>query len=227
MKQTQEELKRVVAQAALNAIRPSLIQSSVIGIGTGSTVNFFIEHLTQAGLPFKGTVSSSSASTELLARAGLPVVETKCVDHVDVYVDGADEVDPSFALIKGGGGALTQEKIVASMATKFVCIVDESKLVKTLGSFPLPVEVIPSALSIVSKTVGTLGGVSTVRPGYTENGNLIIDVSELTIENPDNLERSLNAVPGIVTVGLFALQKPHLVLVARQDGTIDVLTRDS
>ncbi len=224
---TQQELKSVVAQAALDSIRPLLTQSSVIGIGTGSTVNFFIEHLQQASLPFKGTVSSSISSTELLESAGLSVIETKCVEDVDVYVDGADEVDPNFALIKGGGGALTQEKIVASMATKFVCIVDDSKLVETLGSFPLPIEVIPSALSIVSKTLRIFGGVPTVRSSRTENGNLIIDVIGLTIENPDTLERTLNDVPGVVTVGLFALQRPHVVLVARQNGTIDVLTRDN
>lgn len=222
---TQKELKSAAAQAALDSIRPLLTQSSVIGIGTGSTVNFFIEHLQQASLPFKGTVSSSISSTELLQRAGFPVIETKCVDAVDVYVDGADEVDPNFALIKGGGGALTQEKIVASMAIKFVCIVDDSKLVKTLGSFPLPIEIIPSALGIVSKTVGIFGGVPTLRLGHTENGNLIIDVSELTIDNPDIMERSLNDVPGVVTVGLFAFQRPHEVVVAKQDGTIDVLTR--
>ena len=219
----QDELKNLVARGVLDSISNELTQASVLGVGTGSTVNCLIDHLQLKQVPVGTLVSSSERTTERLQNAGFSVSATAVVDTVDIYIDGADEVAPSGALIKGGGGALTQEKVVASMARKFLCIVDESKLVSILGAFPLPIEVIPCASSVVSKTLRTLGGSPSVRPGHTENGNMIVDVGGLEITDPEALEHELNDVPGVVTVGLFALQKPQEVWVAYRDGTIKTL----
>lgn len=219
----QDELKRRVACAALDRITKMIGPTSIIGVGTGSTVNFFIDSLAEIKDSFGATVSSSIASTSRLRDLGISVLETHKVESADVYVDGADEVDGSRALIKGGGGALTQEKIVTSISKYFVCIVDESKLVKRLGRFPLPIEVIPSARTAVKRFVQSLGGDPQERSGRTENGNLIVDVGGLKIDDPGDLEQTLNGLPGVVTVGLFVTHKPDLVLIAQRDGTITSL----
>ena len=216
----QDALKRKVAQAALVEIEPSLSSNSVIGVGTGSTVNFFIELLADVRSLFHTTVSSSQASTNLLRERNVPVTETHNVEQADVYVDGADEVDSSCALIKGGGGALTQEKIVASISERFICIVDHTKVVDNLGRFPLPIEVVPAAQRAVSMFVRNLGGTPMARSGMTENGNVIVDVGGLVIDDPDEMEHTVNNIAGVVTVGIFATHRPSLVLIAGCDGTI-------
>lgn len=219
----QDELKRRVARAALDHVTESISPNSIIGVGTGSTVNFFIDLLVEIKDSFEATISSSIASTERLKDHGITVLETHKVESADVYVDGADEVDRSRALIKGGGGALTQEKIVTSISQRFVCIVDESKLVDQLGTFPLPIEVIPSARTIVKRFVQAIGGDPHERSGITENGNVILDVGGLKIDNPEELEQTLNNLPGVVTVGLFAAHRPHVVLVAHRKGLVTSL----
>lgn len=216
----QDELKRRVARAALDHVSESISPNSIIGVGTGSTVNFFIDLLVEIKDSFQATVSSSIASTSRLKDHGITVLETHKVDSADVYVDGADEVDGSRALIKGGGGALTQEKIVTSISKRFVCIVDESKLVDRLGAFPLPIEVIPSARTAVMQFVRSIGGEPHERTGRTENGNVIVDVAALTINDPGYLEQTLNNLPGVVTVGLFVAHRPDLVLISKRDGSV-------
>ena len=214
-------LKQNVADAAFSSLEPLLQPNSVLGIGTGSTVNCFIDSLAKTSKTFAGTVSSSRQSTERLEAHGIDVLATEDVSRVAVYVDGADEVDPSFALIKGGGGALTREKIVASIARKFVCIVDERKLVERLGKFPVPVEVLPLASRAVATKLSQLGGHPTLREGRTDNGNCILDVSGLEIDEPDHWERTINDIPGVVTVGIFALHRPQEVFVARANGNVE------
>ena len=216
----QNELKRLAARAALDLIAEDIEPRSIIGVGTGSTVNFFIDSLVEIKDSFSATVSSSTASTARLKDHGITVLETHKVESADVYVDGADEVDGSRALIKGGGGALTQEKIVTSISNQFICIVDESKVVERLGAFPLPIEVIPSARTVIKNFVHSIGGEPRERAGLTENGNLILDVGGLEIDNPNELEQTINNLPGVVTVGIFAVHKPDLVLIARRDGSI-------
>ncbi len=216
----QDELKRRVARAALDHVTEDINPESVVGVGTGSTVNFFIDMLVEIKDSFKATISSSIASTSRLKDHGITVLETHKVCSADVYVDGADEVDGSRALIKGGGGALTQEKIVTSMSKHFVCIVDESKLVDRLGAFPLPIEVIPSARTVVKKFARSIGGDPLERTGLTENGNIIVDVGGLIIDDPGCLEQTLNNLPGVVTVGLFVAHRPDLVLIAKRDGSV-------
>ena len=216
----QDDLKRRAASAALQEIERDLTPHAIIGVGTGSTVNFFIDLLADCRERFGAAVSSSNASTKLLKERDIRVMETISVKRAAVYVDVADEVDPSCALIKGGGGALTQEKIVASISDRFICIVDQSKLVERLGDFPLPIEVVPSAQRAVADAMVTLGGEPRIRSGLTDNGNVIIDVHGLAIDDPDEMERNLNNFAGVVTVGIFAVHRPHLVLVAEQDGTI-------
>lgn len=216
----QDELKRRVARAALVHVAEKIGPTSVIGVGTGSTVNYFIDSLAEIKDSFRATVSSSMASTTRLRDLGIVVLETHEVDSAAIYVDGADEVDRSRALIKGGGGALTQEKIVTSISDYFLCIVDESKLVDRLGSFPLPIEVIPSARSAVMRFAESFGGKSRIRVEHTENGNVIVDVEGLVIDNPEEMEQRLNNLPGVVTAGIFALHRPQRVLISYQDGSI-------
>jgi ribose 5-phosphate isomerase A len=188
--------------------------NSIIGVGTGSTVNYFIEELEKIKHMFKGAVSSSEASTELLEKSGIEVFELNDINEILVYVDGADEVDTSHHLIKGGGGAHTREKIVASASNEFVCIVDESKLVKVLGSFPLPVEVMIKSRSYVAREIVKIGGLPELRKDFlTDQGNQILDIKDLTIEDPLDLEQRINLIPGVLDNGLFANCKPHKLIV--------------
>jgi len=200
---------------AIEYIKPKIDMNSIIGVGTGSTVNYFIQELAKIKHMFKGAVSSSEASTELLEKSGIEVFELNDVNEILVYVDGADEVDTFHNLIKGGGGAHTREKIVASASNEFVCIVDESKLVNLLGNFPLPVEVIPEARSSVARKIVALGGKPIYRENFiTDQGNHIIDVEEIDISEPEALEVLLNNIPGVVDNGIFAFNKPEVVLVS-------------
>jgi ribose 5-phosphate isomerase A len=211
-----DDKKRRAAQAALEY----LTEGKVVGIGSGSTVNLFIDALADRASRIPGAVSSSTASTARLQAIGIPVKDLNDVGELDLYVDGADEANRERHLIKGGGAALTREKIVAAAAKRFVCIIDDSKLVTTLGSFPLPIEVIPMARTVVSRKLTALGGKPVWREGcVTDNGNHIIDVRDLVICDPPALERELNQIPGIVTVGLFAV-RPADVLVVASDGGV-------
>ena len=216
----QDRLKRQVAAAAIARVEPLLEPQSIVGVGTGSTANCFIDALAPLRGRFAAAVSSSTASTERLQEHGVAVVELREVGEVAVYVDGADEVAPDRALTKGGGGALTREKIVAAAAAHFLCIVDESKLVATLGRFPLPVEVIPMARRVVENALADLGGSPRWRTGFvTDNGNEIVDVHGLAIDHPDALEATINAIPGVVENGLFARStRPQTVLVGTPAG---------
>lgn len=212
---TQDELKTLVGQAALAYVQPG----SIVGVGTGSTVNKFIDALGTIKSQIKGAVSSSVASTERLQALGIAVFEAADVDDLAVYIDGADEIDHAGYMIKGGGAALTREKIVAAQARQFVCIADASKLVKTLGAFPLPVEVIPMAVRRVTRQFAALGGTAALRikdglPLMTDNGQYIVDVTGLKIVDPLAFEAEVNNWPGIVTVGVFAFQKASICLLA-------------
>ncbi|MDM7322923.1 MAG: ribose-5-phosphate isomerase RpiA [Gammaproteobacteria bacterium] len=211
----QDELKRQAALAALEYIKPG----TIVGVGTGSTVNHFIDGLATIKHKIEGAVSSSNASTERLRKHGIQVFDLNEVDDIPVYVDGADEANEHLQLIKGGGGALTREKIIAHMAKTFVCIADESKLVSVLGQFPLPIEVIPMARSMVAREMVKRGGHPVYRDGFvTDNGNQILDVHNLEIMQPAKLEDELNNIPGIVTVGLFALRPADMLILATRDG---------
>ncbi|HWS27912.1 MAG TPA: ribose-5-phosphate isomerase RpiA [Xanthomonadales bacterium] len=208
---TQDEQKRRSAEAAMRYVE----DGAVIGVGTGSTVNLFIPLLAKRKFDIEGAVSSSEASTALLKQHGIRVLELNNTGDLPVYIDGADECDTHFRLIKGGGGALTREKIIAGASRKFVCLIDQSKRVELLGNFPLPVEVIPMARSFVARQIVKLGGHPVLREACTtDNGNLILDVHGLQIVHPEQLERDLNQVPGVVTVGLFALRKADVVICA-------------
>ena len=212
---TQDELKEMVAIEALKYIP----ENGVLGVGSGSTVVKFIEQMGKHNVKVKACVSSSNKTTELLQKIGMNVVDPNTVDGYDVYIDGADEVDPHFNLIKGGGACLTREKILTSMSKTFVCIVDKSKLVQTLGKFPLPVEVIPMGREAVARALRALGGNPVLREGcVTDNGCEILDVHGLHITDPLTLERQINAIPGVVTVGLFANRGAEVVLYATEDG---------
>lgn len=212
---TQDELKEMVAVEALKYIP----ENGVLGVGSGSTVVKFIEQMGKHNVKVKACVSSSNKTTELLQKIGMNVVDPNTVDGYDVYIDGADEVDPNFNLIKGGGACLTREKILTSMSKTFVCIVDKSKLVQTLGKFPLPVEVIPMGREAVARALRALGGSPVLREGcITDNGCEILDVHGLHITDPLTLERQINAIPGVVTVGLFANRGAEVVLYATEDG---------
>jgi len=201
---------------AIEYIKPKIRIDSIIGVGTGSTVNFFINELAKIRHLFKGAVSSSDASTKLLESHDIEVYELNDVNEILIYVDGADEVDTSHNLIKGGGGAHTREKIVASASNEFVCIVDESKLVNLLGNFPLPVEVIIKSRSYVAREIVKIGGSPELRKNFvTDQGNQILDVKDLTIENPLNLEKRINLIPGVLDNGLFANCKPQKVIVGK------------
>ena len=200
---------------AIEYIKPKIDMNSIIGVGTGSTVNYFIEELAKIKHIFKGAVSSSEASTKLLEKFGIEVFELNDVNEILVYVDGADEVDTDHHLIKGGGGAHTREKIVASASNEFVCIVDDSKLVTELGDFPLPVEVIPESRSLVARKIVSMGGTPIYRSGFvSDQGNHILDVKDLNISNPEAVEALLNNIPGVVDNGIFAFNKPKTVLVS-------------
>ena len=187
----------------------------ILGIGTGSTVNFFIEQLSRYKNHFKGAVSSSEASTKLLEASGIQVFGLNDVNELEFYVDGADEVAPNNFLIKGGGGAHTREKIVASASREFICIVDKSKMVQKLGAFPLPIEVIPESRSLVARKILSLGGTPVYRNNFTtDQGNQILDVKDIDITNPEELEILINSIAGVVDNGIFAKNKPQVVLVS-------------
>ena len=216
---TQQELKQQAADAALKFVEDVAAPDTVIGVGTGSTADLFIDGLAAFKGRIRGTVASSERSAARLAALGIPVLGLNEVDFMPIYVDGADEIDSKLQMIKGGGGALTREKIVSSVATRFICIADESKLVSELGKFPLPLEVIPMALASVSRMVVRLGGKPVLREGFvTDNGNAIIDIHGLAIPRAKEMESLLNDVPGVVTCGLFALQGANVALLATQDG---------
>ena len=201
---------------AIEYIKPKIDMNSIIGVGTGSTVNYFIQELAKIKHMFKGAVSSSEASTELLDKSGIEVFELNDVNEILVYVDGADEVDTSHNLIKGGGGAHTREKIVASASNEFVCIVDESKLVKTLGNFPLPVEAMIKSRSYVAREIVKIGGLPELRKDFlTDQGNQILDIKDLEIDDPLDLEQRINLIPGVLDNGLFANCKPQKVIVGK------------
>ena len=213
---TQDELKALVGRAALDHV----IDGSIVGVGTGSTVNHFIDALAGIRHRIAGAVSSSNASTERLKRHGIPVLDSNTVERIPVYIDGADEIDHRGHMVKGGGAALTREKIVADLADRFVCIADESKLVPVLGAYPLPVEVIPMAAAQVARRfAGTYGGTGTVRAGVTtDNGNLILDVRGLAITDPLAMETEVNQWPGVVTVGIFARHRARVCLLGTGQG---------
>ncbi len=212
---TQDEMKQAVAREAIKYVQ----DDEIIGVGSGSTANFFIDELARIKHRIKGAVSSSAKSTERLKAHGIYVEDLNNVSDVPVYVDGADEVTEHGAMIKGGGGALTREKIVAAVARKFVCIVDATKLVPVLGKFPLPVEVIPMARSYVARQLVLLGGQPAWRMGFTtDNGNVILDVHGLTLTNPVEMEAKIRAIAGVVTVGLFAQRGANVILLGSESG---------
>lgn len=212
--QPQDQLKKQAAEAAL-----SYVEGGVIGVGTGSTVNHFIDSLATIKGKIDGAVSSSEVSSARLKRHGIPVVDLNSAGSLSLYVDGADESNKSLQLIKGGGGALTREKIVAAASERFVCIADESKLVSMLGAFPLPVEVIPMARSYVARELAKLGGNPLWREGYlSDNGNVILDVQGLEIMEPMKMEQQINNIAGVVTVGIFALRPADVLILGSAEG---------
>ena len=216
---SQDELKTLVGQAALKYV----VTGEIVGVGTGSTVNKFIDALASIKGDIKGAVSSSVASTERLLALGIPVLDANEVESLSVYIDGADEIDGQGHMVKGGGAALTREKIVAALAQRFVCIADESKRVEVLGKFPLPVEVIPMATQHIARRFAAMGGVATVRqkdgkPLVTDNGQHILDVTGLSIAEPLKFESEVNQWPGVVTVGVFAHQKAAVCLLGTAQG---------
>ena len=212
-----------MSNAKLNAsieaceyVRANIDTNSIVGVGTGSTVNYFIEELSKIKNFFKGAVSSSEASSEILLHHGIEVFELNDVNEVQIYIDGADEVDEQNNLIKGGGGAHTREKIVASASKEFVCIVDQSKLVKNLGAFPLPVEVLERSRSFVAREIVKLGGIPELRLGFiSDNGNQILDVNNLKIQEPAALEQKINLIPGVLDNGIFARCKPTKIIIGK------------
>ncbi|MBT8048736.1 MAG: ribose-5-phosphate isomerase RpiA [Xanthomonadales bacterium] len=211
----QQIQKQWAAEAAVRYVRPD----SVLGVGTGSTVNLFIEALAASGTRIEAAVSSSDASTRLLESNGITVRDLNLAGTLDLYIDGADEFDPHRRLIKGGGGALTREKIVTAASRKFVCIVDESKKVGVLGKYPLPVEVIPMARSFVARQLVAMGGQPELRQDFvTDNGNVILDVHNMDLVDPVAVEKELNNLPGVVTNGLWAIRPADVVLMATSNG---------
>jgi ribose 5-phosphate isomerase A len=216
---TQDEKKKQVAEAALAYVE----DDTIVGVGTGSTVNFFIEYLASIKHRIDGAVSSSDATEALLKQHNIPVLNLNSANDIPVYIDGADEATKYLNLIKGGGGALTREKIVAAVSKKFVCIIDETKMVDVLGTFPLPIEVIPMAQSYIAREITKLGGQPILREGFTtDNGNIILDVHNLSILKPVELEQELNQLVGVVCNGLFA-QRPADVLLVASDSGVQIL----
>ena len=219
---TQDEMKQAVAKEALKHV----VKNSIIGVGTGSTANFFIDELASMKDSIIGAVASSVATKDRLEGHGIKVFDLNEVDSMSVYIDGADESDHQLNLIKGGGGALTREKIVASVSKKFICIADQSKLVDTLGKFPLPVEVIPMAVShVMREIIKNIGGNPILRENFiTDNGNNIIDIQGLEISDPTSLEIYLNSIVGVVTNGLFSARKADTLLISLDDGMVKTIT---
>ena len=216
---SRERLKRDCARAALNRILPALNPQTVVGVGTGSTANHFIDALAEVEHSFAATVASSEDTAARLRERGIRVLDLNDAERIAFYVDGADEVAPDRSLIKGGGGALTREKIVAATAEQFLCIVDDSKLVDRLGKFPLPVEVVPMATRLVAERLERLGGIPRRREGFvTDNGNPILDIQGLAIDDATEFEARINDIPGVVTNGVFAICRPELVIVASAHG---------
>ncbi len=216
---SQNDLKLSVAKAAIAYVP----KGEIIGVGTGSTANFFIDELAKIKNDIKGAVASSEATASRLRSHKINVLELHTISSIPVYIDGADEISDEGIMIKGGGGALTREKIVSSVAQTFICIADESKLVKTLGAFPLPIEVIPMAYELIAKKLAIFGGQAKLRmkenqPFLTDNGNFILDIHHLPITNPVALENEINNIPGVVTVGLFAKRKADICLLGSKDG---------
>ena len=210
---TQDELKQQVALAAV-----AYVKEGIIGVGTGSTANFFIEELAKVKGKIDGAVASSEATAQRLRAHGIQVFDLNAVDSLDIYVDGADEITEHLHMLKGGGGALTREKIVAAVAKTFICICDETKYVPVLGKFPLPVEVLPMAKSYVARELVKLGGQPKLRDFTTDNGNIILDVFNLTINDPVAMEAKINQIVGVVTNGLFAARPANVLLLATADG---------
>jgi len=218
---SQDTMKHAAAKAALQYVE----QDAVIGVGTGSTVNYFIEYLTEIKNKVAGAVASSKATAVLLKKIGIQLVDLNSVDNLAVYIDGADEVNQELQMIKGGGGALTMEKIVASVAQKFICIADQGKKVSILGKFPLPIEVIPMARSYVARELVKLGGNPVYRQGFvTDSNNVILDVWNLEILNPLQLEKTINNIAGVVENGIFALRRADILLLGSENGVITIPT---
>lgn len=216
---SQDALKQAVARAAMNYVQPRLRADMIVGIGTGSTANFFIDELATFKTLFKGAVASSEGSAERLSQNGIPVFDLNDIESIALYIDGADESNAALELIKGGGAALTREKIVAAVSEEFICIADGSKWVETLGQYPLPVEVIPMARSHVERQLRELGGQPVHRAGVTtDNGNHILDVHGLTISDPCGTETRINQITGVVTNGLFANRPADVLLLGTADG---------
>lgn len=221
---TQDELKQAVAQAAVKYVAENVPAGGIVGVGTGSTANCFIDALVQIRDRVGATVASSEATRQRLQGHGFTVLDLNAVTSLPVYVDGADEINHSLSMIKGGGGALTREKIVAAVADRFVCICDASKLVTTLGAFPLPLEVIPMAQAYVARQIAALGGQPRLREGFvTDNGNDILDVHGLSIDDPAGLEATLNGIAGVVTNGLFARRGADVLLLGTPAGVRQML----
>ncbi|MBK1873035.1 MULTISPECIES: ribose-5-phosphate isomerase RpiA [Marinobacter] len=225
---TQDELKKAVAKAAVDYIAPRLERDSIIGVGTGSTANFFIDMLADLKNEFDGAVASSEATAERLKSHGIPVYDLNGAGELEFYIDGADETNERLELIKGGGGALTREKIVAEVAKTFICIADESKKVGVLGEFPLPVEVVPMARSHVGREIVKLGGDPVYRDGFTtDNGNIILDIYNMDISRPIQVEERLNNIVGVVTNGLFARRPADLLLLGTSTGVQSIPRKDT
>jgi len=214
---TQDRQKKAAAEAALDYIQPGML----IGVGSGTTVNYFIEALASIKGKLEGTVASSLETAQRLKALSIPIYDLNTVSEIPLYIDGTDEVNSAKQLIKGGGGALTREKVIAAVADKFICIADQSKKVDLLGNFPLPIEVIPMARSYVARQLVQLGGDPVYRQGFiTDNGNVIIDVYNLKMLNPIELEQKINNIVGVVTNGLFAMRPANIVLLATEDGVL-------
>jgi len=218
----QDQMKQIAGEAAIKYIK----QDMVIGVGTGSTVKYFIDKLSTMRNDIKGVVSSSLQSTELLKTYNIPVLDLNSVGQVDIYIDGADEINHYLEMIKGGGGALTKEKIITACSKKFICIADESKYVPKLGTFPLPIEVIPIARSYVAREILKLGGTPDWRSGVlTENGNYILDIHHLDIQKPIELEEKINNIVGVVTNGLFAKRSADILILGKKNRQIEIINR--
>ena len=221
----QDQLKEAVAKASVEHIAPKLDSDSIVGVGTGSTANYFIDALAEIKHTFDGAVASSEATATRLKSHGIPVYELNAIDSMEFYIDGADETNEHLELIKGGGGALTREKIVAAVAKTFICIADASKRVSMLGTFPLPVEVIPMARSYVARELVKLGGDPEYREAFvTDNGNVILDVHNLKIMNPVQLEKEINQITGVVTNGLFANRPADILFLGGENG-VEIIER--